>query len=160
MSAGGRSPTAQRTLDGLAPKFRAALEATLKQCHREGLDAVIFETIRSDALAKVYYDRGRPPTAEYPSPVTNAPDASRTWHGYGLAADIISATREWDAGDAWFEKMGRIAKENGLDWGGDWRQRDLPHVQFGTLKPAPSETARALYPANITAVWSLVGADA
>ena len=158
MSAGGNAACVVSSCDGLAPKFAAALVATIEQCHAEGLDAVIFETTRSDALAQVYYRRGRPPSAEFPSPVTNAPDASWTWHGYGLAADIISASREWNAGQSWFTEMGRIAKANGLDWGGDWNHPDLPHVQFGTLKASPSEQSRSLYPGHIAEVWALVGA--
>ena len=159
MSAGGASPHAVHTLDGLAPQFREALVATLAACRAAGMDAIAFETTRSDALAQLYHKRGRPPTAEYPRPVTNAPDASWTWHGYSLAADIISESKEWDAGEAWFAKMATMAKAHGLKWGGDWKQADLPHVQWGRCKASPSKVARDLYHAGqVAEVWRLVGA--
>lgn len=159
MSAGASSPHAVHTLDGLAPKFREALEATLAACKAAGLDAIAYETTRSNDLAHAYYTRGRPPSKEYPHPVTNAPDASWTWHGYGLACDIISASKEWNAGDEWFRKMAAMAKAHGMKWGGDWKMADVPHVQWGRCKASPSKVARALHAAGeIGEVWKLVGA--
>ena len=161
MSAGGSAPGVERSLDHLAPAFARALTDTIDACHIAGLDAMVYETLRSDDIAKLYFKRGRPPTPEYPHTVTNAPDASWTWHGYGLAADIISKSKEWDAGEVWFHRMGQIAMQHGLDWGGSWAHADLPHVQWGTLKPSPSIVARTLYKqGQIEEVWRIVGAVA
>jgi len=161
MSAGGptRVSLLNRSLDGLAPKFKAAVEASIAECHAEGLDAVVFESNRSDVLAAVYYKRGRPPTKEYPTPVTNAPDASWSWHGYGLAVDVISASKEWSAGAEWHAKVAAIFKKHSCDWGGDWKAKDLPHFQWGMCKPGPSDVSRTLYAKyRISEVWELVGA--
>ena len=158
MSSGGASPHAVHALDGLAPKFREALVATLADCNAAGLDAIAFETTRSDELARVYHTRGRPPSPEYPHPVTNAPDASWTWHGYGLACDIISAKYEWSVAPEWFAKMAAIAKRHGLKWGGDWKSKDLPHIQWGKCKASPSQVARTLHADHIAEVWTLVDA--
>lgn len=163
MSAGGAVTLADltvcRSLEDCAPKFAQAVRDTIDDCHLHGLDAMVFETVRSNDLAKIYFKRGRPPTDEYPTPVTNAPDASWSWHGYGLACDIISQSREWSAGVDWFRRMGAIAKRHGLDWGGDWPHPDYPHVQFGTLRPSPSTVGRTLYAqGQIEEVWRIVGA--
>lgn len=159
MSAGGKTPHAVSNFDGLAPLFAEALMATIVDCKAAGLDAVVFETTRSKELAALYYTRGRPPSDEYPTPVTGARDASHTWHGYGLAADIISASKEWGAGDAWFATMGAIAQSHGLTWGGDWKRKDLPHVQWGRCAAAPSAISQALYAQGTPeAVWPIVRA--
>ena len=55
----------------LAPKFRIAVELAIARCTAIGLDAVVYETFRSQELQSEYYARGRtviPPT----EPVTNA----------------------------------------------------------------------------------------
>lgn len=159
MSAGGTVAHVNRSFDGLAPKFAAAVVAALEECNLMGLDAIVFETSRSDALAAVYYTRGRPPSREYPKPVTNAQTAAHSWHGYGLAVDVISASKEWSAGYEWFAKVAAIFKKHGCDWGGDWTQKDLPHFQWGKCKPSPSSISQNLRAAgNLETVWRIVGA--
>lgn len=151
MSAGGLRPVAGEppiqviaSVSLLAPAMQRALHAAITQMEAEGLEPQVYETERSHITAVTYYKRGRPPTAEYPHPVTNAPDETYTWHGYGLAADVIHRRLGWDAGAAWFAKMAAIAKQHGLKWGGDWRSPDLPHVQWGKCKASPSAAARQL----------------
>lgn len=159
MSAGGPAPKVDRDLGKLAPKFRAAVEAAIAECNAAGLDAYVFEAYRSPELAAEYYARGRkkkPPQR----PVTNAPDNLRSWHGYGLAVDVISREHAWAPKDGWWEQVAAIFKRHGLKWGGDWRQRDLPHFQHGKCKPSPSDRARELYDqGGAEAVWQAVGAD-
>lgn len=144
----------QRTLDGLAPRFRAAIIAVLAQLP----DAVVAESIRTPERQAYLYGFGR----DYDDGrgiVTNAASQLTSWHGYGLACDIVHATKWWDAPPAWFRTMGEVAKSHGLDWGGDWRHPDLPHVQFGTLKDSPSDRARELLAqGGLIAVWREVGA--
>ena len=144
----------------LAPLFRAAVEAAIAECNSPAnqLDAMIYETYRSNALQVVYYARGR--TVRPPqSPVTNAMSNLYSWHGYGLAVDVIHRTKEWGAGDAWFRKVADVFKRNGCKWGGDWRSPDLPHFQWGLCKPSPSDHARELMrTGGVLAVWEAVGA--
>lgn len=172
-----------RDLDKLAPKFHLAIAQCLEKCHAAGVDAVVYEAYRSNELQQLYYRRGRPPTPEWPHPVTNAPDNTFSWHGYGLAVDIISQKDRWFApdpklmltmtplvqaayrsqrareGERWFALMAQICKECGCDWGGDWSHPDPPHIQYGTLKASPSDRARQLLrQGGMEAVWRAVGA--
>lgn len=173
----------QRDPSLLAPKFRDALEAALAECARTtvvvtlaggafplALDALCFETLRTDELQAIYYQQH----------VTNAATARHSWHFYGLAADIISARYEWFDGGAakahwpsssdraavraaWFRGMGAIAIAHGLDWGGTWHQPDLPHIQWGKCFDSP-QGAPGIYDhagggdAGRLAVWRAVGA--
>jgi hypothetical protein len=149
-----------RDLTLLAPRFREAVEAALAECHANGLDARVWEGYRSTALQAVYYARGRtviPPK----STVTNARTSLFSWHGYGLAVDVVSTKDFWEPpeGEAWFRKVAEIFKRHNCNWGGDWTHPDTPHFQWHRCKPSPSDRARMLI-ANegLQAVWREVGA--
>jgi peptidoglycan L-alanyl-D-glutamate endopeptidase CwlK len=174
-TAAAAEPTIIRSLDALAPIFRANVEAAVAACLAAGLDAKIAETSRTHATAVLYYARGRtiiPPS----EPVTNAIDETYTWHGYGLAVDVISTEYEWfdneaavkawpksaareTAANAWFAKVAATFKAHGCKWGGDWTHPDLPHHQHAACKPSPSDVARTLLRTQgVQAVWRAVGA--
>src|SRR5882757_3148358 len=88
----------------LAPRFQKAVEAAILECVLGGLHAYVFEAFRSQALQAAYYARGRsviPPD----KPVTNASSSLYSWHGYGLAVDVISRSRHWSAPDSWFAQV-------------------------------------------------------
>lgn len=144
-----------RSTGSLAPKFRDAVNAILADMG----DAKISEGLRTFERQSYLYGFGR----EYDDGrgiVTNASSNLTSWHGYGLAVDIVHATLEWDAGDKWFRLLGDTAKAHGCSWGGDWFHPDLPHVQFGTLKDSPSGEARQLIAdGGVEAVWDAVGAS-
>jgi hypothetical protein len=150
-------PTSDLNL--LAPLFRAAVEAAIAECNNgAGLKAMVYETYRSNELQAVYFARGR--TVRPPNEVvTNAMTNLRSWHGYGLAVDVIHQTDKWNAGEAWFQQVAEIFKRHGCKWGGDWKMRDQPHFQWGFCQPSPSDTARDLMrTGGVIAVWQAVGA--
>lgn len=144
----------------LAPAFRAAVEAAIAECNDDAhvLHAYVYESYRSNELQAVYYARGR--TVKPPSsPVTNAMSNLYSWHGYGLAVDVIHRDLGWDAGDDWFQAVAAVFKRHGCKWGGDWTMADLPHFQWGLCKPSPSDVARTLIRTRgVRAVWEAVGA--
>jgi hypothetical protein len=160
MSASANIPNAvpNRDLALLAPKFREAVERAVAECNANGLDAYVYEGYRSDELQAVYYARGR--TVKPPhKPVTNARSNLYSWHGFSLAVDVISRSKGWDRPASWFADVAAIFKKHGCRWGGDWKQVDLPHFQFGKCKPSPSDRARELYAeGGVEAVWKAVEA--
>lgn len=163
MSAGAAAPpkvVVIRTIDRLAPVFGGQVEAAIAECNAAGLDAIVFETYRSPETQAAYYARGR--TEKPPArPVTNAKSNLFSWHGFGLAVDVISKKHGWNPPAGWWEKVAVIFKRHGCKWGGDWKQRDLPHFQFGACKPSPSDRARELFKeGGFDAVWKAVGAAA
>jgi len=157
MSAG--APVVDRDLSKLAPAFGAAVEAALRDCVVDGLDAYVYEAMRSEALQALYYARGRPPTPEYPAPVTNAKSALYSWHAYGLAVDVISRGHHWDRPWTWWVAVAAKFERHGCKWGGNWTKPDPPHMQWGLCKPSPSDRARELYASGgVRAVWAAVSA--
>jgi hypothetical protein len=163
MSAGSGNavPAVSRDLAQLAPKFRAGVEAAIEACNDAGLDAWVFEAFRSNELQALYYKRGRtiiPPRHT----VTNAKTSLFSWHGYGLAVDVVSKSKLWSppGGEAWFVKVAAIFKQHDCSWGGDWTKPDTPHFQWHRCKPSPSDMARLIFKdEGKEGVWRAVGAD-
>lgn len=152
------APRVVRSLDVLAPRFAEAVRRSLADANAAGLDATVYETRRSRELAQLYYSRGR--TVKPPErTVTNAPDETYSWHGYGLAVDVISLSRAWGQPPEWFAAVAEHFRKHGCRWGGEWKQKDLPHFQWGRCKPSPSNEARRLLSASgLSAVWDAVRA--
>ena len=141
----------------LAPKFAVAVKMAIAECDALGLEAVVFESYRTDALAKAYYAKGRTAPGKI---VTHAKDNVHSWHGFGLAVDVIHTRKRWDAPDAWWQKMAAVFKRHSCNWGGDWRTfRDLPHLQFENCPASPDEEDRRLLLSDgLLAVWDRWGA--
>jgi peptidoglycan L-alanyl-D-glutamate endopeptidase CwlK len=145
-------------LSELAPGFRAAVEAAIEECHRLGYDVVVFEARRTEERQAYLYAQGRTRPGAI---VTNAADALHGWHFFGLAVDVISKSREWSVPEEWWRDVGEIFERHGCDWAGRWKRPDTPHMQWGALKPSPSDRARSLYASGgLEAVWREVGAAA
>lgn len=163
MSAGGvfalpADATIHASLGLLAPRFREAVENALAECDRLALNAVVYETYRTDALQKIYFARGRTVTPPE-KPVTNARDNLSSWHGYGLAVDVIHRTREWDVPISWFRSVAKVFRAHDCDWGGEWKMQDLPHFQWAHMRRSPSQRARDLLASGgLEAVWREVRA--
>lgn len=141
----------------LAPKFAAAVKMAVAECKALGIEALVYETYRTDALAKAYYARGRTTPGRI---VTHAKDNVHSWHGFGLGADIIHATLRWDAPADWWPRMAAVFKRNRCNWGGDWRSfKDLPHVQWEHCPDSPDDDDRRLLrESGLLAVWERWGA--
>lgn len=159
-------------MDELAPRFRLAVLELLRRLRARGFDPIVFETVRTEERQRFLYGFGR----EYDDGrgvVTKANTATTTWHGFGLAVDIISATDRWNAPDAFWsaltEECNAIGLCHGNDWDGDGvpvekdpdeRFSDRPHVQFGKpMRRYPSPLAAEIVREHgIEALWRTVGA--
>lgn len=153
---------ADHTVMGLAPAFLAKLQLLLADMVGKGFRPILRETTRSDERAAFLYGFGR----DYDDGrgiVTNAPNALKTWHHYGLAADI--GDRRYEGGSepaSFWVALGSCARDHGLTWGGDWHMKDLPHIQWNCegMHVSPSDHAAALLASDgVEAVWRELHAD-
>lgn len=132
----------------------------LDAMRQAGFDPIIFETIRTPERQRYLYGFGRA-YDDGRGTVTNSIDAEHTWHGFGLAADIISKAHEWAAPESFWHALGVALRDEGLAWGGDWpRFKDLPHAQWGEpMRRSPSARAVELIRmGGLEAVWEEVHA--
>ena len=158
----------QNSLDGLAPKFRLAVLDVLAYMRTLGHEPIVFETLRTEERQAFLHGFGR----EYDDGrgvVTHSDTAADTWHGYGLAVDIICARTRWGASSAFWQALGAACLNFGLVWGADWNTNgrtdderfvDRPHVQWGNgMRRSPSSRAVTLQATGgNAAVWAAVGA--
>lgn len=150
----------QRSLDLCAPKFAAAVRAALASIPDRGLGERVFETLRTEERQQFLYGFGRTYDDDR-GIVTNANTALYSWHGFGLACDVVEKDgTPWDAPETFWQALGGAAEANGLVWGGRWAHRDRPHVQWARCPVSPTQADRELFESDgIQAVWEKYGAD-
>lgn len=158
----------ERSMLGLAPQFRAAIERVLDRMRADGHDPLVFETLRTDERQAFIYGFGRT-WDDGRGVVTHSESAADTWHGYGLAVDIVCNRTYWNASRQFWLSLGVAVRSEGLVWGADWngngrtddeRFVDRPHVQWGNgMRRSPSSNAQRLMASGgYQAVWHAVGA--
>ncbi|MET0439142.1 MAG: M15 family metallopeptidase [Devosia sp.] len=127
-----------RDISELHPVVRAKCEAHMKACAAAGMPIRITATYRSVAEQNALYAQGRSKPGKI---VTNAKGGT-SYHNFRLAYDGVPekllALDNWGdnkkdqavANAAW-ALYGKLAKEQGLEWGGEWRTiKDRPHCQW------------------------------
>ncbi|PHM18038.1 MAG: peptidase M15 [Sulfuricurvum sp. PD_MW2] len=122
-----------RKLEDLHPTVREKALKMEKRCEAElGIDLVFTATYRDDESQDALYAIGRTVKG---AKVTNA-KAGYSYHNFRLAFDVVAVRHGkpvWNTsgedGKLW-QDIGRIGKECGLEWGGDFKTlKDLPHFQ-------------------------------
>lgn len=162
----------------LAPGFNRKIGLVIADMEAEGHDPILFEAVRVDRRQWWIYGCGRT-VAECVkagvaavwawatgSKVTNASSHLRSTHGHGMAADIISRSKRWNAPPAFWASLERACRKHGLTWGGWWKHpRDVPHCQWplvrdGVTYAGPSARDRARTATEgMVATWRVYGAD-
>lgn len=147
----------ERSMAVCAPKFAAAIQAMLAEL--TPLNAMAFETLRTPERQAFLYGFGR----DYDDgrgKVTNARTNLNSWHGFGLAVDVVEKdATPWAVPVGFWNQIGEVAKKVGLTWGGKWAKPDLPHVQWGKCPASPTPLDIALaQEQGIQVVWEKYGA--
>lgn len=147
----------QRTSVGSSPVFAAKITAMLERLG-DGRE-MPFEWLRTPERQRFLWGFGR----EYDDGrgiVTAAQTSLYSFHGFGLAVDVVEKdATPWNAPPTFWNRLGEAAEAEGLVWGGRWRKADLPHCQWATGNASPTADDRALYEAEgIAAVWQRYGA--
>jgi len=119
----------EKKLASLDRRMRPKVERTLEALKAEGFKPKIFFAWRSVAVQQEIVARG---DSRVRFSFHNAQKKDGTPNAY--AADIIDRRWAWtDAAEAngFWQALGSAAKQEGLFWGGDWRNfKDWAHVQF------------------------------
>ena len=117
-------------LNTLDPSFRPLVEQFLAALEEAGIRVVITSARRTIAVQNRLYRQGR---TEPGNVVTNAPGGSSP-HNFGCAVDVCPMDDRgnllWGSGNGTWAEIGRIGKQCGLVWGGDFRTlNDRPHFE-------------------------------
>ena len=118
----------------LHPKLREIIPQIIGQCAAVGLPVLVTDGFRSKAEQDALYAKGR--TA--PGGIVTQVRYPNSAHCWGVAFDFCRNVRgrEYDNTDKFFNRVAEIAKQHGLEWGGDWRNFvDMPHLQLREFMP-------------------------
>ena len=116
--------------------------ALLEQCEAAGIPCDVVQSTRTMSEQERIYAQGR--TA--PGNVVSNAKPGDSYHNYGLAVDIVPrvyrSLPSWNPSGPLWARVGEIGKNIGLEWGGDWSSKDLPHFQ---LTAAPLSELKAYW---------------
>lgn len=120
-----------RNLYDLQPFVHACAVVFIARAETElGIKLLVTSTLRDAEEQTKLYAIGRTAPGKI---VTNAGPGDSA-HNYGLALDVvplISGKPLWDAENPIWKELGRIGKEEGFEWAGDWMHfREEPHFQM------------------------------
>ena len=116
-----------RSIEDLEPETRALCTEFLQQCLHAKYPMVLVCTHRSFEEQEALYAKGR----VRPGAVVTHARAGYSWHNFRRAFDVcflIGTALHWDG--PW-NIPGKIGRDLGLIWGGDWNitVQDRPHFE-------------------------------
>lgn len=118
-----------RDINELHPYVKHLAEKLLAECKKQGLNIIITETYRTKERQDYLYAQGRTRPG---SIVTNAKGSDmQSMHQWRLAFDICHNKRGDEYNNTILNKVGKIGRNLGLSWGGDWTSFvDKPHFEY------------------------------
>lgn len=141
---------ASKRIDDLDPSIRGKAIMFCERCASQGINILITCTLRDMKEQAALYAQGREEISKVNALravagmapiksvaenriVTNA-KPGESFHNYGLAFDVVpleAGKPIWDSGYPVWQTIGKIGKECGLEWAGDWQRfKEFPHFQY------------------------------
>jgi len=119
-----------RNLNDLLPEVKARVDKFIEACNHNGIDLLVTSTYRDNESQAQLYAQGRTAPGKI---VTNAGPGD-SYHNYRCAIDVVpllNGKPDWDGSHPVWAEIGRIGKESGLEWAGDWKSfKELAHFQY------------------------------
>lgn len=121
-------------LELLKPKVRELAEKLIRECAKEGITIKITDGYRTFPEQDALYAKGRDAMGKVISKTVTDARAGYSFHNYTVAFDfciIKPGTKDvcdWES--PLYEKVGKIGKKLGLNWGGLWNKPDRPHFEY------------------------------
>jgi len=113
------------------PRLQTLASQLVEACSKQGLKIKIGETLRIVEEQDALYAQGRTQPGNI---VTNARGSSySSYHQWGTAFDFFrnDGKGAYNESDRFFECVGAIGVQLGLEWGGNWKSIvDKPHFQL------------------------------
>jgi len=143
-----------RLLEDLHPTLMRGVRELMRRMAQAGFPHVgISSTYRNNAHQEYLFAQGR----TRPGPIITNARGGQSIHNYRLAFDIFQNIRgkEWN-NPRFFETAGRLWRDMGGEWGGDWIGFvDRVHMQYtGGLTLRDLQNGRRL-PDNARMLWEM-----
>ena len=125
----------EKAISTLTPEYQPIARDLVKKSFEAGVPVLVTEGHRSQERQEQLYAQGR----TTPGQIVTWTKSSR--HTKGIAIDLVpldlSGKPNYNDTEA-YKKLGELSKTLGLEWGGDWKNKDMPHFQFNAAAPAPA----------------------
>lgn len=132
-----------RNVKQLHPRLQKKIQELIKKCEHNGLKIGISECLRSVSEQNALYAKGRSAPGKI---VTNVKGSDYgSMHQWGVAFDFYrnDGKGAYDNSGNFFQKVGKIGVELGLEWGGNWKSiKDMPHFQLPDWGSTPVKLKR------------------
>ena len=132
---------------GLDPRYHDLALKFLEAAAAAGLDPRVVQSRRSAEDQARLYAQGR--TA--PGPIVTYAKPGQSAHNGGFAIDVVpgalEGTKNWSPDSPLWTQLASIAKQNGIQWGGDWKMHDMPHFQLANWRNYEPQKAGTPAPA-------------
>jgi peptidoglycan L-alanyl-D-glutamate endopeptidase CwlK len=140
----------------LAPGFWTRIQAVVATLQGWGLDPWVVECVRTKERQAWLYAQGRTRSGAV---VTKAQSHLQSWHGHGLAVDIVSRSLHWNAPPSFWTALGKACRAHGVTWGGDWKNfPDRPHCQDARVPVGPKAADKVRTAGQgMAATWAAYG---
>lgn len=129
-----------RNINELHPELQSKISKLIDKCADKGLKIGIGECVRTVAEQDALYAKGRTAPGGI---VTNAKGSTySSMHQWGIAFDFYrnDGKGAYCTDGSFFEKVGEIGQDIGLEWGGSWKSiKDRPHFQLPQWGSTPSK---------------------
>jgi len=135
----------------LYPKVRDRFLHFLLECKSKKINGGFFMSYRTFEEQNNLYAQGR----TKPGNIVTQAIGGMSYHNYGLACDFVFKVKNNWTWEGDYDRVGRIAKLNGLEWGGSWGKGkvDNPHLQVTFNQPI--EKLLAIYKKSNTVIQGI-----
>ena len=148
----------------LYPPFLDRLYAVVNEAQSLGSNYWAISGTRTYAEQMKLWAQGR----TLPGPIVTQARGGESAHNFGLAVDfcrdglVERAGLQPDWRPESYDLLGQCAVKHGLVWGGSWKFRDCPHIQWGhritALELAPLRDAYSA--GGLKSVWEFLDREA
>ena len=119
-----------RSLDDLLPQVKDRVERFIEACKAAGIDLLVTSTYRDFESQNALFAQGRTTPGKV---VTNA-RGGQSFHNYRCAVDVVplrNGKPVWATTDPVWKIVGKLGKEAGLEWAGEWKTfKETAHFQY------------------------------
>ena len=119
-----------RDLNELLPQVKTKVEHFIQLCKDSNIDLLVTSTYRDFESQVALYSQGRTSPGKI---VTNAGPGD-SYHNWRCAIDVVplvNGKADWDGSHPVWAEIGRLGKEAGLEWAGEWVHfKELAHFQY------------------------------
>lgn len=121
--------TNSRKLEDLHPTVQKLCAEFIEKCKQIDINVTITSTYRDNSYQNDLYAQGR----TKPGKIVTKAKGGQSMHNWKVAFDFVPLDKagkaDWNNTKA-FEACGKVAQSVGLEWGGSWKFKDMPHCQF------------------------------